>query len=75
MRALDDAQAEGRVRLHQPDSAELAAWRERAAAVRSRLVREIGGEAAHIDAVIHEGLASWRVASSVRDPDPEARAP
>lgn len=75
MRALDDAQAGGRVRLHQPDSAELAAWRERAAAVRSRLVREIGGEAAHIDAVIHEGLASWRAASSVRDPDPEARAP
>lgn len=58
-RLLAPAVAAERVQLHTPDAEAMALWRDIAPAVRARLVREIGGEAAEIDAVITAGQRSW----------------
>jgi TRAP-type C4-dicarboxylate transport system substrate-binding protein len=52
---IEGALAEGRIELHRPTPAELEAWRAATAGVRSRLVREVGGQAERIDARIEEG--------------------
>jgi TRAP-type transport system periplasmic protein len=64
-RLLEQALAEGRVDVDRPTDAELAQWRAATAGVRPRLVREIGGEARRIDALITAGQQSFAV-----KPDP-----
>ena len=60
---LDPAIASGRLQVHAPDEAALGQWRAVAPAVRERLVREIGGEAAAIDALITAGQQSFATAA------------
>ncbi len=62
--ALAAALASGRVSVHRPDAAERAAWRARAPAVRARLVREIGGEAARIDGELARALSAWEASTA-----------
>jgi len=55
LQALDT----GRVTVHRPDLEAMQQWREFGPTVRQRLVREIGGEAARIDALISAGQQEW----------------
>ncbi|MCC5870082.1 MAG: TRAP transporter substrate-binding protein [Gammaproteobacteria bacterium] len=55
-----------RVEVHTPDASELRAWRAVGPRVRQRLVQEIGGEAARIDALITAGQRSFATADRVQ---------